>query len=77
MMSVAKNGVKNFSAAALKRTVGLKKRTCMVELRFGIWDASMAILIGVLVMDNNGEYKWYGCARKCIFSYNTMHSVAI
>lgn len=50
MMSVAKIG-EEFSAAALSRGLGgLKKRTCMVELRFGIWDAGMAILIGVLVI---------------------------
>lgn len=50
MMSVAKIG-EELSAAALSRGLGgLKKRTCMVELRFGIWDAGMAILIGVLVI---------------------------
>lgn len=50
MMSVAKIG-EELSAAALSRGLGgLKKRTCMVELRFGIWDACMAILIGVLVI---------------------------
>ena len=50
MMSVAKIG-EELSAAALSRGLGgLKKRTCMVELRFGIWDAGMAILVGVLVI---------------------------
>ena len=50
MMSVAKIG-EELSAAALSRGLGgLKKRTCIVELRFGIWDAGMAILIGVLVI---------------------------
>jgi hypothetical protein len=50
MMSVVKIG-EELSAAALSRGLGgLKKRTCMVELRFGIWDAGMAILIGVLVI---------------------------
>ena len=50
MMSVAKIG-EEFSAAALSRGLGgLKKRTCMVELRFGIWDAGMAILIFALVI---------------------------
>ena len=50
MMSVAKIG-EELSAAALSRGLGgLKKRTCMVELRFGIWDAGMTILIGVLVI---------------------------
>ena len=50
IMSVAKIG-EELSAAALSRGLGgLKKRTCMVELRFGIWDAGMAILIGVLVI---------------------------
>ena len=50
MMSVAKIG-EELSAAALSRGLGrLKKRTCMVELRIGIWDAGMAILIGVLVI---------------------------
>ena len=50
MMSVAKIG-EELSAAALSRGLGgLKKRTCMVELRFGIWDAGTAILIGVLVI---------------------------
>lgn len=50
MMSVAKIG-EELSAAALSRGLGgLKKRTCMVELRFGIWDAGMASLIGVLVI---------------------------
>lgn len=50
MMSVAKIG-EELSAAALSRGLGgLKKRTCMVELRFGIWDAGMAILTGVLVI---------------------------
>ena len=50
MMSVAKIG-EELSAAALSRGLGgLKKRICMVELRFGIWDAGMAILIGVLVI---------------------------
>lgn len=50
MMSVAKIG-EELSAAALSRGLGrLKKRTCMVELRFGIWDSGMAILIGVLVI---------------------------
>jgi len=49
MMSVAKIG-EELSAAALSRGLGgLKKRTCMVELRFGIWDAGMAILIFALV----------------------------
>jgi len=50
MMSVAKIG-EELSAAALSRGLGgLKKRTCMVELRFGIWDAGMAILIFALVI---------------------------
>lgn len=50
MMSVAKIG-EELSAAALSRGLGgLKKRTCIVELRFGIWDAGMAILVGVLVI---------------------------
>lgn len=50
MMSVAKIG-EELSAAALSRGLGgLKKRTCMVELRFGIWDAGMAILIVALVI---------------------------
>ena len=50
MMSVAKIG-EELSAAALSRGLGgLKKRTCIVELRFGIWDAGMANLIGVLVI---------------------------
>lgn len=50
MMSVAKIG-EELSAAALSRGLGgLKKRTCTVELRFGIWDAGMAILICVLVI---------------------------
>ena len=50
MMSVAKIG-EELSAVALSRGLGgLKKRTCIVELRFGIWDAGMAILIGVLVI---------------------------
>lgn len=50
MMSVAKIG-EELSAAALSRGLGgLKKRTCMVELRFGIWDVYMAILIFALVI---------------------------
>ena len=50
MMSVAKIG-EELAAAALSRGLGgLKKRTCMVELRFGIWDAGMAILIVALVI---------------------------
>lgn len=50
MMSVAKIG-EELSAAALSRGLGgLKKRTCIVELRFGIWDAGTVILIGVLVI---------------------------
>ena len=50
MMSVAKIG-EELSAAALSRGLGgLKKRTCIVELRFGIWDAGMAILIVALVI---------------------------
>ena len=50
MMSAAKIG-EELSAAALSRGLGgLKKRTCMVELRFGIWDAGMAILIVALVI---------------------------
>ena len=50
MMSVAKIG-EELSAAALSRGLGgLKKRTCIVELRFGIWDVCMAILIFALVI---------------------------
>ena len=50
MMSVAKIG-EELSAAALSRGLGgLKKRTCLVELRFGIYDIGMAILIIALVI---------------------------
>ena len=50
MMSVAKIG-DELSAAALSRGLGgSKKRTCLLELHFGIYDAGIAVLTGVLIL---------------------------
>lgn len=50
MMSIAKIG-DELSAAALSRGLGgLKRRSCLVELKFGIYDLLTAVLIIVLVI---------------------------
>lgn len=50
MMSVAKIG-DELSAAALSRGLGgSKKSTCLLELHFGIYDAGIAVLSGVLIL---------------------------
>lgn len=50
MMSIAKIG-DELSAAALSRGLGgLKKRSCLVALHFGIYDAGMALLSVVLIV---------------------------
>ena len=49
MMSIAKIG-EELSAAALSRGLGgLKKRSSLVELRFGIYDLGIAVLSIILV----------------------------
>lgn len=50
MMSIAKIG-EELSAAALTRGLGgLKKRTCLVELHFGIYDAGIAVIAAALLV---------------------------
>lgn len=50
MMSIAKIG-EELSAAALTRGLGgLKKRTCLVELHFGIYDAGIAVIATALLV---------------------------
>lgn len=49
MMSIAKIG-EELSAAALSRGLGgLKKRSCLIELKFGVYDLGMVILSIILV----------------------------
>lgn len=50
MMSIAKIG-EELSAAALSRGLGgLKKRSCLVELSFGIYDIGMAVITVLLII---------------------------
>jgi len=50
MMSIAKIG-EELSAAALTRGLGgLKRRTCIVELHFGTYDAALAVVAAVLLV---------------------------
>ena len=50
MMSIAKIG-EELSAAALSRGLGgLKKRTCLVDLKFGVYDFTVAILTVLLIV---------------------------
>ena len=47
-MLIAKIG-EELSAAALTRGLGgLKRRTCIVELHFGTYDAALAVIAAVL-----------------------------
>ena len=50
MMSIAKIG-EELSAAALSRGLGgLKKRTCLVDLKFGVYDFIVAVLTVLLIV---------------------------
>ena len=50
MMSITKIG-EELSAAALTRGLGgLKKRTCIVDLRFGKYDAALAVVAALLLI---------------------------
>nr|WP_314930790.1 energy-coupling factor transporter transmembrane component T [Shuttleworthia satelles] len=58
MMSVAKIG-DELSAAALSRGLGgLKKRSCLLEIHFGIWDLCLALLICLLIALTIIENVW-------------------